>query len=325
MRPARSVHLWWDIECSPKSLVVNSLVVEASCPGSYFCAIGWSCGYCGLQELEGGRKVIIFSVWDNNPDGGDDPNAIEDWRRVRCTYAGKNVDVARFGNEGTGGRTLTPFSWTLGQRYHFAIHEEVLPGVGTVRYTCWFGGGNSAWTKIASLDCPAVKHRGLHGLYSFCEDFHRNGFEKEHRATFGPCWAMVEGDPNSVFHCHSCLFTAASEKGDNIDARAHESGFTLCSGGQVKQTLALNGRLAPVCALVAVPTLPKDIHEALGGARRRAVIVTDLFSAENPGEIDLLVGEEYELLNEGHNGDGWWEVQNGKKRGFAPGSFFRYK
>ena len=228
-----------------------------------------------------------------------------------CAYEAPGVDYARFGNEGTGARTLTPFAWQLGVKYHFAIREDVRGK--WLRYTCWFGDGSTgSWTKIAALDCP-VQTRGLTGLYSFCEDFRRDGYDKEHRCVFGPCCAYEDGSAVCHKSAH-CTFTAASEEGNNINATAHERGFSLCTGGPVKQMLELNKTLNPVCALQA-PSIPAAVHGM--------AVVTDAFQGENPGEIDLRVGEHFHVLHEGE--DGWWEVQNGRATGFAPGSFLQYR
>ena len=59
---ARSVHAWHP--APDAQWVYGEVTVEKTVPGSYFSVIGFSCGYCGLQELYDGRRVAIFSVWD---------------------------------------------------------------------------------------------------------------------------------------------------------------------------------------------------------------------------------------------------------------------
>ena len=59
---ARSVHLWHP--APDAEWAYGEVTVEKSVPGSYFATIGFSCGYCGIQELINGKKVAIFSVWD---------------------------------------------------------------------------------------------------------------------------------------------------------------------------------------------------------------------------------------------------------------------
>ena len=59
---ARSVHMWHP--APDAEWMYGEVTVEKSVPGSYFAAICFSCGYCGIQELYDGKKVAIFSVWD---------------------------------------------------------------------------------------------------------------------------------------------------------------------------------------------------------------------------------------------------------------------
>src|SRR3954470_23725122 len=66
-RAARSVHLHYP--APDADAFYNELTVERSVPGSYFMACGFRHGYFGIQELSGGRKVVLFSVWD--PTKGD--------------------------------------------------------------------------------------------------------------------------------------------------------------------------------------------------------------------------------------------------------------
>ncbi len=47
----------WRLKCS--------VTVSTSGPTSYFCVVGWGPGGClGIQQLEDGRHVALFSMWN---------------------------------------------------------------------------------------------------------------------------------------------------------------------------------------------------------------------------------------------------------------------
>ncbi|MHC4331948.1 MAG: DUF3472 domain-containing protein, partial [Planctomycetota bacterium] len=110
-RAARSVHLWYPAEQGV--VYYNEVTVQKSYPGSYFCVCGFRHGYFGIQELWEGRKVVIFSVWD--PGKQDNPNAVPEDRRVKVLHEGDGVRVSRFGNEGTGGKSMFDYQWKVGE------------------------------------------------------------------------------------------------------------------------------------------------------------------------------------------------------------------
>ena len=56
----RSVHLAY--QAPPSTLFVNSVQVEHSAPGTYFCVCGFGKGYYGIQQLGNGKRLLIFSV-----------------------------------------------------------------------------------------------------------------------------------------------------------------------------------------------------------------------------------------------------------------------
>src|SRR3954464_444540 len=81
-RAARSVHLHFP---APEAdAFYNELTVEQSVPGSYFMACGFGDGYFGIQELSGGRKVVLFAVWD--PTKGDAAEKVPLEQRVEVPH-----------------------------------------------------------------------------------------------------------------------------------------------------------------------------------------------------------------------------------------------
>src|SRR5689334_17701573 len=106
-RTCRSVHLWY---AGPEAVAFyNEVTVEKSAPGTYFMACGFGGGYFGIQELGNGKKVVLFSVWE--PNRGNNPNAVEEDRRVKLISKGEGIRTGRFGGEGTGGQSFFDYDW----------------------------------------------------------------------------------------------------------------------------------------------------------------------------------------------------------------------
>ena len=170
---ARSVHMWHPTPAA--EWVYGEVTVEKSVPGSYFAAICFSCGYCGIQELYDGKKVAIFSVWDpGDPfDFKAKADGVDEKVRTKNLYAGEGVTISRFGGEGTGGKSLMPFDWKVGETYRFALHSRQDGDYRTAFTGYLFRDG--AWFKIATF--TTLQTKGAHAIkdvYSFVEDFRRN-------------------------------------------------------------------------------------------------------------------------------------------------------
>ncbi|MFT3788946.1 MAG: DUF3472 domain-containing protein [Tepidisphaeraceae bacterium] len=105
-RAARSVRLSYLAPTAQSGYAAfyNEVVVEKSVPGSYFQVCGFAGGYLGIQEQDAGKKVAIFSVWDQAK--GDNPNTVNAADRVEMLYVGDGVHAQRFGGEGTGAKFL---------------------------------------------------------------------------------------------------------------------------------------------------------------------------------------------------------------------------
>ena len=227
---ARSVHMWHPTPDA--EWVYGEVTVEKSVPGSYFAAICFSCGYCGIQELYDGKKVAIFSVWDpGDPfDFKAKPDNVDEKIRTKNLYAGEGVAISRFGGEGTGGKSMLSFDWKIGETYRFAIHSRQDGDYRTAFTGYLFRDG--AWFKIATF--TTLQTKGAHaikGVYSFVEDFRRNEESRKQvrRARFtnffskpiGGEWTAIEDG----------RFTADNNPIMTIDAEAVENGFALTTGG----------------------------------------------------------------------------------------------
>lgn len=240
-RAARSVHLGYS---APEGDVFyTEMAVEQSVNGSYFMACGWDTGYFGVQQLNSPtNKVVIFSVWD--PSKGGDPRAVKEEDRVENLFAGEGVRIKRFGGEGTGGQSMAPFAWKIGETNRFVIHSHAQSN--KTAYTAWIlDPVKSDWRKLATFR-TRTGGRGLRGYYSFVEDFRRDtrSANEVRRARFGNGW--VRATTGEWVPLATARFTASSatwEAKENIDAGVAAAWFYLATGGETKRSLDLRSSI----------------------------------------------------------------------------------
>ncbi len=254
-RAARSVHLGYS--AAEGDVFYNEMVVEESVNGSYFMACGWDTGYFGIQQLNNPtNKVVIFSVWD--PTKGNDAKAVKTEDRVENLFAGEGVRIKRFGGEGTGGQSMAPFHWRIGETNRFLIRAEVQSD--KTAYTAWvFDRTRADWWKLATFR-TRTGGRNLRGYYSFVEDFRRDtrSANEVRRASFGNGW--VRAARSEWVPLRTARFTASNaawESKENIDAGTVADHFFLVTGGATKQSLKIPSMLhLPVNSGARRPELP---------------------------------------------------------------------
>lgn len=237
-RAARSVHLGWP---APDAVAFHvEMVVEQTTPGSFFMAAGWDTGYFGLQELTEGKHVAIFSVWD--PTTGDDPGAVKPEERVELLHEGPGVRIKRFGGEGTGGQGMTDFAWKVGGTNRFLVigrpQEQKTAYEGHL-----YDPATKGWRHLVTFR-TRTGGRPLRGLYSFVEDFRRDGKSVHdlRRARFGHGWVKpVTGDWQPLLKARFTASGAEWEAKDNIDAglAAAPGWFHLATGGDIRTNTPL--------------------------------------------------------------------------------------
>ncbi len=236
---ARSVHLGFP---APDATVFyNEVTVEESVPGSYFMVCGFKHGYFGIQELSGPEdKVVLFSIWD--PGEQNDPNSVPADRRVEVLHNDKDVRVGRFGNEGTGAQSFYKLKWKIGQTYRFCVKATVEKPKTSFAAYLWLNESNE-WKHLATFR-TLTGGEPLRGLYSFLEDFRRDGrsAKQTRRATFGNGWVKtVNGDWVALTKAR---FTGDSTPLDNIDAGVKDRRFWLATGGDVTNQVPLKTLLS---------------------------------------------------------------------------------
>lgn len=236
-KAARSVHLWWSAPAA--ELFYTEATVEESTPGSYFMACGWNTGYFGIQELKKDEKIVLFSVWD--PSKGDDPKKVPEDRRVEVLKSDPAAKIGRFGGEGTGAQCKLPCAWKIGERCRFLVRATV-DGEKTA-YTAWFMGGDvKEWKALATYRVQ-TGGKPMKGLYSFVEDFRRDGKSAQERrkAVYGNGWVRAVGGDWSALR--NVRFTADATPLQSIDAAVVENGFRLSTGGDVTNQTKLDSEL----------------------------------------------------------------------------------
>jgi len=226
----RSVHLAYT---APEGVAFyNEVAVDRSAEGTYFCVCGFRQGYYGIQELAGGKKVVIFSVWD--PGRQNDPKRVEAERRVKLVYNDPKVRVKRFGGEGTGGQSFFDYDWKPGQTYRFLVRAKV-EKERTALAAYFYVPEANEWKHLVTFSTLAGG-KLLGGYYAFVEDFQRDRVSttKARRALFGPGW--VQTPDNAWVELVQARFTADANPVTNINAGVDGKRFFLVTGGETKNT-----------------------------------------------------------------------------------------
>ncbi|MFH5806078.1 DUF3472 domain-containing protein [Alienimonas sp. DA493] len=295
-RACRSVHL--RLPAPPAEAFYQEMTVRQSAPGTYFMAGGWNRGYFGVQELANGEKLALFSVWE--PPAGQNPDLVPEDRRVELRSKGEESIVKRFGGEGTGGQCFLKTDaadWEIGDVCRFLVvasvdrDESGAPIAGRTAYTGYFSrhaqGEESPgpWRKMATFSTltptEAGEYERLRSLYTFVEDFRRNGVSLTQRreAAFGPGWVWAPIDPDggagaSVprwLPLDRAQFTADGNPARNVDVSTLPAGspaegpsvgqFVLSTGGDTPDGADKLGDTLdrPSNATRRAPSPPQDL------------------------------------------------------------------
>jgi len=229
-KACRSVHLGYPGKFA--SAFYNEVTVRQSAPGTYFCAIGWDKGYFGIQELDDGKHLAIFSVWDDDKE--NDPKAVPDAQRVKLIHQGKGVRIGRFGGEGTGGQSFFDLDWKKDQSYGFLVTAK--PDGKRTEYAGYlFDPKKSAWFHMVTFS-TITGGKKMSGFYSFVEDFKRDGKSAKitREALFSNAWITELKEGNADWKpVLKAKFTGDKNPVMNVDARMEGTGYILATGGDI--------------------------------------------------------------------------------------------
>lgn len=220
-RAARSVHLRY--QGPPSTVFYNEVTVQESVPGSYFMACGFKQGYFGIQELRPGQdRVVIFSVWDNTSG-----------QQVEVLYHADDVLARRFGGEGTGEQSFFKYAWKTGQTYRFRV-EAAVEKDKTAFAAYFYLNETREWKHLATFR-TVTGGAALTGLYSFIEDFRRDGKSLHERRSARFSGGQIQTLDRQKLQLTEARFTADATQVDNIDAQVEPDGFLLATGGDTKK------------------------------------------------------------------------------------------
>ena len=235
-RQARSVHLFWHGIQKDATEVTGAVKVTQDQTNSYYMVIGFDGGYMGIQNV-GGHHVGIFSIWDpvgHAFDFAARPDDVAESLRAKVLYAAPNVSVSRFGGEGTGAKTMFGTNWEVGRDVYFRIKTE-MDGTDRIKFTGFIGDGKKE-LKIATISrLSHGKKPIVSGVYSFVEDFWRNGLSKTlvRRAEFTKFASRVS-EKDKFTPCTGAYFSADGNTLKTIDAGPVEGGGFLQTGGNTE-------------------------------------------------------------------------------------------
>ncbi len=233
-RQCSSVHLRHaPIERNTQAIYLTVKPLE-SAHGTYFCAANMDNSYIGFQEIGPNRKVLIFSVWDPIA-RGDDPNAIPENERVQCVEQHKNAEIARFGGEGTGGRSLLAYPWNIGETMQFLVINKPIDEQFKELRGYFFNNHSKQWELITAWKTHR-RDGELSYAVSFIEDFRRNYESTKHvrKAEFGPGFSWNAQAGWQPFT--SATFTKDPTPSEHIAASAlpDKQAFSLQTGGNTQ-------------------------------------------------------------------------------------------
>lgn len=225
----RSVHLAYPGR--EVTAFYNEVTPRSSAPGTFYMVCGWNAGYFGIQELGDGKRLLIFSVWDNS--SGDNPETVDETQRVQLVHLDPLVRVGRFGGEGTGGQSFYDWEWKVDETYRFLVAAKP-DGMRTEYSGYLYSAAKEEWIKLVTFSTVTGGKR-CSGLYSFVEDFKRDrkSTEATRRAEFGNGWLLEDEKWSPVV---SARFTADANPVLNIDAGLVGDKFFLATGGKIENS-----------------------------------------------------------------------------------------
>jgi len=209
----------------------NEVKVLNSSESSYFAVNGHAYGYAGIQEVtkEPFTGRVMFSIWDQLCTG-DDENACPEAKRANVTQCGADVWCTRFGGEGTGAKAQWEWNgWKKGESYAFLTVAAERPN-DRVEYTGYFYAPSFGWKSLASMIVNrGGKNWGLHGLYSFVEQFTHAEVEDLRWAQYGP--ALVRADTASLAQWTPLIHAKWSHGTNASESQVHLNGEVTNSSG----------------------------------------------------------------------------------------------
>jgi len=160
-----SLALWVGYRDPRGSMTVVEVMVPYATLSTYYCTLQWNAGaegggYAGLQCTGSEeRKHVHFSLWD--PGNHQPIEPVHNYNN--------EVNFERFGGEGTGNKSMWPFTWMDGSWYTMAI--KVWDVGQSTHWGLWFRDvDNDRWYHVFTMKYPISGVR-LSSIAGFLEDF----------------------------------------------------------------------------------------------------------------------------------------------------------
>jgi len=177
----------------------NNLVPRHSSESTFFATNTQGFGYMGLQQVEERglffQGTAIFSIWDNGCNDIMDPSACPLQQQAEIIECGELAVCSRFGNEGTGFRSMLRFDeWELEQSYGFLV-QAIQISTDKVRYDGYFHAPElGGWVLISKIQVSVgSKPWYLHSMGSFVEQWDTRSSEDVRWGRFGPGFVEAAG------------------------------------------------------------------------------------------------------------------------------------
>lgn len=154
---------------SPSDIVMSDWMPIQAAPYTYWATQNWNQGaegggYAGFQQDNPSTtnpRRLHFSIWD----------PINSTLPITSKYALPGATVSTFGGEGTGLKTMTPYTWELNQWYRMVIRTWNEGCTGTC-FGQWIKDvQNNKWQLVAIMDHPVASINLHGGLGLFQEDW----------------------------------------------------------------------------------------------------------------------------------------------------------
>lgn len=252
-----SPNIFYTLPGSEFTEFYNEVTVLESVTGSYFAATGFSAGYAGLQEGGSlGGKQVQFSIWDPGQPNSSASNTVSA-NQVEVIWASPETVVQRFGGEGIGVATATPFDWQVGLAYRFLIRADRAGSNITYRGYV-FDPTRNRWMHLATLR-TRFDTRRFNGFYSFVEDFRGNATSQAQtrRALYGNTWArLTDGSWRELTSATAGAGSSTQPPNPNYRVTTNGPRFELANGGAIAIGTPAGNSITRAPGGASGPTLP---------------------------------------------------------------------
>ena len=239
-----SVHLFYEVPdaVSEPAWWFQRIQPVSSSSATYFCGVGNSYGYGGIQQVDGDSTSnppngkVIFSIWDGGCDQDVEPDC--DPSLLAATLiCGTGVTCTDFGGEGTGRKSYfsTDQVPVVGQEYFMAVHAEPAASA-RVEMTGFFYSQGTGWRLLSKIDTNrSSKNWYLGRLYSFVEQWREGNTLEPRDSLYGPSWISGETiDWHQVTRAQYSYGTPENHEHVNGYYNAEGNNVGIATGGDIE-------------------------------------------------------------------------------------------